>query len=138
MLLSSVINLNKAVPELLVVPLKNIFTDHRFSFSSSLSNIIEKCLQLWQKDMSNVDQRNMQVLYFLSHWYGRGYHNRKELALRVIENYFIYFSVTIQSQCFSDIFHINQRISVLIVYDKGLRQQGSNYYNKVTPDSAGL
>ena len=51
-----------------------------------------------------------------------GYHNKEQLVLTVIGKYdmYIVFFLTIQRQCFR-YFPYHQTISVLTVYDHGLR-----------------
>lgn len=78
-------------------------------------------------------------MYFLSHWYGMGCHNRERIGyLTEIENYFIY-TFGHHSKTMFWIFSTPPKTSILTkVYDNRLRQQGSNYYNKVTTHSSGL
>lgn len=67
-----------------------------------------------------------------------GYHKRALGCLTEIEKYFICFLITFKDNIFR-YFPYHQRTSVLTtVYDNGLRQQDSNYYNKVIPTSSGL
>lgn len=110
LLLNSVINLNKTVAKLWLCHLR-VYLQIPGSLSFSLSNTVEKRLQLWQKDIRQMQIRETsRYCIFLATDMERGiiiesswlsYRNRKRFDI-----FFGHHSMTI----FLDVFHITKAL----------------------------